>query len=291
MENQRLGHFALFRSALTTDWARDYAKLALWVHLIGGATHKPRSVMFDGVNWDLSRGQMVTKISVLCRKLLDSKGEAKTAKQVRGMLDFFVKEKMISYSGSRHGTLITILNYADYQADFEVTNKVTNEVTNKPSGGAASEGCQATKLVTNQVKQNKNVFKQELKDPPKSPEGSLVEQEETKPKKQAASKFTFDRERFQETWNCKAKKYGLPRITSISISTEKGIKRLYESHLLHCKQTKRNPAGIDTFINGYIEFGYTPSPYALGDNPAGKKYGIATALTQRIIDSIISQED
>lgn len=291
MENQKLGHFALFRSVLTKDWARDYAKLALWVHLIGGATHKPRSVVFDGVKWDLARGQMVTKMSILCRKLLDPKGEEKTQKQLRGMLDFFVKEKMISYSGNRHGTLISILNYADYQADFEVTNKVTNEVTNKPSADLAYSSGQVTKLVTNQVEQNKNVFKQELKDTPKSPEGSLVEQEETKPKKQATSKFTFDRERFQDTWNCKAKKHGLPRITSISISTEKGIKRLYESHLLHCKQTKRSPADIDTFINGYIEFGYEPSPYAMGENPAGKKYGISTALTQRIIDQVISQEE
>lgn len=290
MENQKLGHFALFRSVLTKDWARDYAKLALWVHLIGGATHKPRSVVFDGVKWDLERGQMVTKMSILCRKLLDPKGEEKTAKQVRGMLDFFAKEKMISYSGNRHGTLISILNYADYQADFEVTNKVTNEVTNKPSAGADPAGGQVTKLVTNQVEQNKNVFKQELKDTPKSPEGSLVGQEEIKPTKPAATKFTFNRERFKDTWNCKASKHGLPRIVSISTTTEKGIKRLYESHLKHCKETKRNPVDIDTFINGYIEFGYTPTPFAMGENPAGKKYGIDTALTQRIIDQVISQE-
>jgi phage replication O-like protein O len=126
---------------------------------------------------------------------------------------------------------------------------------------------------------------------PKSPEGSLLEQGKAKPKKPASSKFTFDHERFQNTWNCKAKKHGLPKMTSISITTEKGVKRLYESHLLHCKQTKRTPVDIDTFINGYIEFGYSPSAYAMGDNPAGKKYGISTALTQRIIDQVISQEE
>lgn len=125
---------------------------------------------------------------------------------------------------------------------------------------------------------------------PKSPEGSLVEQDKSKPKQSASSKFTFDRERFKETWNCKAKKHGLPRIVSISTTTEKGVKRLYESHLKHCKETKRIPRDMDTFINGYIEFGYTPSSFAMGENPAGKKYGIDTALTQRIIDQVISQE-
>ncbi|EPN8209782.1 TPA: replication protein [Yersinia enterocolitica] len=125
---------------------------------------------------------------------------------------------------------------------------------------------------------------------PKSPEGTLVEKDKPKAKQPASSKFTFDRERFKETWNQKANKHGLPRIVSISTTTEKGLKRLYESHLKHCKETKRIPRDMDTFINGYIEFGYTPSSFAMGENPTGKKYGIDTALTQRIIDQVISQE-
>lgn len=157
----------------------------------------------------------------------------------------------------------------------------------KPAKKTLAEVASETKQKLLTTKDNIQKIKETT---PKSPEGSLVEQEETKPKKQAASKFTFDRERFKDTWNCKAHKHGLPRIISISVSTEKGVKRLYSSHLKHCKDTKRTPVDIDTFINGYIEFGYTPSPYAMGDNPEGKKYGIDTALTQRIIDKIISQE-
>lgn len=157
----------------------------------------------------------------------------------------------------------------------------------KPAKKTLAEVASETKQKLLTTKDNIQKIKETT---PKSPEGSLVEQEETKPKKQAVSKFTFDRERFQDTWNCKAHKHGLPRIISISVSTEKGVKRLYSSHLKHCKDTKRTPVDIDTFINGYIEFGYTPSPYAMGDNPEGKKYGIDTALTQRIIDKIISQE-
>lgn len=125
---------------------------------------------------------------------------------------------------------------------------------------------------------------------PKSPEGSVQVHQESPPEKPSVSKFTFNRDRFKDTWNCKAQKHGLPRIVSISTTTEKGIKRLYESHLKHCRETKRHPKDIDTFINGYIEFGYQPTPYAMGDNPAGKKYGVDTALTQRIVDQIISQE-
>lgn len=118
-------------------------------------------------------------------------------------------------------------------------------------------------------------------------DGSVQEEKPQRP----VSKFHFDRERFKDTWNRKAEKHGLPRIISISATTEKGVKRLYDSHLKHCKETGRPAQQIDTFINGYIEFGYTPSAYACGDNPAGKKYGIETALRQERIDKIISQEE
>lgn len=124
---------------------------------------------------------------------------------------------------------------------------------------------------------------------PKSPEGNLSVAEE-KPKRQTVSKYQFDRDRLKDTWNRKAETFGLPKILSISATTEKGIKRLYDSHLKHCKETGRPTQQIDTFVNGYIEFGYQPTEWACGANPGGKRYGIDTALTQKKIDEIISQE-
>ncbi|MDC9591687.1 replication protein [Xenorhabdus sp. XENO-10] len=161
MENQKQGHFALFRSLLSSGWADDTAKLALWVRLLGLTQHKPRRVEFSGVHWDLEAGQLVTKIPLLARKLKDAQGNEKTKKQVRDMLEFFSAEGMLTFKGNRHGTVITITNYTDYQGDFEVTNEVTNQVTNKPSNDAASDGGQVTKLVTKQVKQSKKVLEQE----------------------------------------------------------------------------------------------------------------------------------
>ncbi|MDC9598968.1 replication protein [Xenorhabdus anantnagensis] len=161
MENQKQGHFALFRSLLSSGWAEDTAKLALWVRLLGMAQYKPKRIEFGGVDWDLNTGQLVTKISLLARKLQDAKGNEKTPKQVRDMLEFFSTEGMLTFSGNRHGTVITITNYTDYQGDFEVTNEVTNQVTNKPSNDAASVGGRVTKLVTKQVKQSKKVLEQE----------------------------------------------------------------------------------------------------------------------------------
>ncbi|WNJ77780.1 replication protein [Cedecea neteri] len=100
----------------------------------------------------------------------------------------------------------------------------------------------------------------------------------------------FDRERFKNTWNCKAEAYGLPKILSVTTSTENGLKRLWASYTKHCKELGYEQKDIDSFLNGYIEFGYKPTDWARGNNPEGKKYGIDTALTQKKIDEILGQE-
>lgn len=99
--------------------------------------------------------------------------------------------------------------------------------------------------------------------------------------------LTFDRERFKETWNCKAKRLGMPTILSITKTTEAGINRLWSSYLKQCKELVKEPRDIDSILNGYIEHGYQPTQWALGGNPEGKVYGIDTALTQKKIDEIL----
>lgn len=99
--------------------------------------------------------------------------------------------------------------------------------------------------------------------------------------------LTFDRERFKETWNCKAKRLGMPTILSITKTTEAGINRLWSSYLKQCKELGKEPRDIDSILNGYIEHGYMPTQWALGGNPEGKVYGIDTALTQKKIDEIL----
>jgi phage replication O-like protein O len=101
----------------------------------------------------------------------------------------------------------------------------------------------------------------------------------------------FDRDRLKETWNCKADRYGIPKIRNISTTTENGLKRLWASYLKQCKDLGTQPNEIDTFLNGYLEHGYKPTKWACGENPDGRKYGIETALRQEKIDEILSRED
>ncbi|HAU5500081.1 TPA: replication protein [Cronobacter sakazakii] len=100
----------------------------------------------------------------------------------------------------------------------------------------------------------------------------------------------FDRERLKETWNCKAERFGLPKIRSVTTTVENGIKRLWASYLKQCKELKREPKDIDSLLNGYLEHGYQPTPWAMGQNPEGKRYGIETALRQEKIDQILGAD-
>lgn len=101
------------------------------------------------------------------------------------------------------------------------------------------------------------------------------------------SKLVYDKDVFKKTWNEKATQFGLPEIRSVTDTVEKGLFRLYKSYLKMCKEVGKEPNDMDTVINGYIRHGYQPTKWAMGENPEGKKYGIATALTQQKIDEIL----
>lgn len=105
--------------------------------------------------------------------------------------------------------------------------------------------------------------------------------------KEKVSKFKYNKESIKQTWNEKAAEFGLPEIRSVTDTVEKGLIRLYKSYLKMCKEVGKEPNDMDTVINGYIRHGYQPTKWAMGENPEGKKYGIATALTQQKIDEIL----
>ncbi|WP_238485098.1 replication protein [Rahnella rivi] len=137
----------------------------------------------------------------------------------------------------------------------------------------------------------KETYQKKKETTPKSPEGSdEVAEKKTHSKSKKKSSLEFDRERFKTTWNCKAEKHGLPKINGVSATTEKSLKYLYEAHLRNCTQNGRKPTDMDTLFNGYIEFGYQPTAWAMGNNPDGKVFGIATALRQDKIDEILNSE-
>lgn len=260
MDNSKLGHVAIFRSLLNASWAEDTAKLSLWIRLLGQARHKPKRVEFSGISWDLREGQLVTKAGVLARKLKDPKGKEKTEKQVRDMLDFFESEGMISRSGTRHGTVITITNYSQYQANFEVTKQVTKEVTIKPSDTNASSGDKVTNFVINEVKQNKKLLELEVKEQdintPLTPQEGNGESAD-KPKKRSPVRINY-----QEYLNAYNEVVGdrLPHAIDVTEKRKRGLKKIIP------KLATQNVDGWRSYVKAFVRLA---KPFYFGDSDSG----------------------
>ncbi|WXT36666.1 hypothetical protein WI209_24820 (plasmid) [Salmonella enterica subsp. enterica serovar Infantis] len=82
-------------------------------------------------------GELVTTAAIMGRKLRDQDGHEKSPQAVTRMINFFVKEGMITTKGTRFGTVISITNYGQYQeiSPDEPCDKPSDN--NKPSNGAA----------------------------------------------------------------------------------------------------------------------------------------------------------
>nr|WP_213993881.1 replication protein [Sodalis sp. dw_96] len=144
MENQKTGYIPLYRSIKKKLWAKDVYLRALWDNLLLDAARQPYTAVFKGNSWKLQPGQLVVTSDDLGLALCDRKGIPTGRHAVERMLAFFVKEKMILVQTvHRKGTLITILNYAEYAekiGNLPEHNTAHISEHNKPSDDAASEG-------------------------------------------------------------------------------------------------------------------------------------------------------
>ncbi len=277
MDNSKLGHVAIFRSLLNASWAEDTAKLSLWIRLLGQARHKPKRVEFSGISWDLRAGQLVTKAGVLARKLKDPKGKEKTEKQVRDMLDFFENEGMISRSGTRHGTVITITNYSQYQANFEVTKQVSNDVTNKPSDSKASGGNEVINLVMNEVKQNKKVLElegieQDINTPltPQEGNGESVD----KPKKRQSVKINYIE--YLTAYN-EAVGDRLPHAIDVTDKRKRALKKIIP------KLATQNADGWRSYVKAFVRLA---KPFYFGESDTGWTADIDYLLRETTLTAV-----
>lgn len=130
MDNLKKGYIALTRSIKRAEWAKDAVKRTLWENLLIDASYKSRVVNFKGVDWNLSRGQLVTTREILASQI-EIGGKPISALIIRRALEFFEKKGMISKYGNRLGTVITITNYDVYQSYFfDQSNDQKNDQQN-----------------------------------------------------------------------------------------------------------------------------------------------------------------
>ena len=149
-ENQKSGFVPMYRSILKQSWRKDVYLRTLWQDLLFAAQKEPRRVNFRGHDWQLNTGQLVTTLDDLGTNLCNREGYPASRHAVKRMLTVFVKERMITlHTEHRKGTVITLLNYSEYNQKINklpAHNPAHNTAPDKPSVNQASvsgDACRA----------------------------------------------------------------------------------------------------------------------------------------------------
>ncbi|EBB1065532.1 replication protein [Salmonella enterica subsp. enterica] len=258
MENQKQGHFSLFRSLLSKEWAKDTAKLAMWIRLIGEASYKHRTVEFSGREWDLMPGELVTTAAIMGRKLRDQDGHEKSPQAVTRMINFFVKEGMITTKGTRFGTVISITNYGQYQeiSPDEPCDKPSDN--NKPSNGAALKHSPDEQCDKPSDEQNKKVVNKKVVNnnkTPLPPNGGGNGQ--VKPERRKAERIDY--ESFLNAYNTEVGDR-LPHAVAVNEKRKRRLKKIIP-------QLKTpNVDGFRAYVRAFV---HQAKPFYFGDNDTG----------------------
>lgn len=88
---------------------KDPDHLAVWIYLLLNATHKERAAMWNGKKITLKAGELITG-----RKKIAEAMSVSPSKVFR-ILELFKSEQQIEQQTNRHGSLISIIRWNDYQ--------------------------------------------------------------------------------------------------------------------------------------------------------------------------------
>lgn len=105
-------HRKLLDNPITT---KDSDYLAVWIYLLLNATHKEYDTLFKGKRITLQKGQLITGIISIAKKLKINKDK------VQRILKSFENDKQIEQQTSNQNRLVSIVNWNEYQ-DFDKQN-------------------------------------------------------------------------------------------------------------------------------------------------------------------------
>lgn len=88
---------------------KDPDHLAVWIYLLLHATHKERAAMWNGQKITLKAGELITGR----KKIAEAMGVSPS--KVFRILELFKSEQQIEQQTNRHGSLISIVRWNDYQ--------------------------------------------------------------------------------------------------------------------------------------------------------------------------------
>ncbi len=139
------GWIKSYRKRLEEGFSRCPIKYVVWDFLLLNATHRSYEARLGKRPVLLQPGQLITSQQAILKQF-DQKLVKVTRDHVRGALDLFVREGMITIDGDRKGTVITILNWGKYQGK------------NAPENGEISPQQFPNTIPQHETQQNHSVY-------------------------------------------------------------------------------------------------------------------------------------
>src|SRR5437868_4877806 len=99
----------LHRKLLTNPISKKANYIAIWIHILLSANHEDVEVIWNNKKTLIKRGSFITSISKIATHFGLSTGT------VSYILDYLISEKQIEKQSTMSFTVITVLNYDQYQ--------------------------------------------------------------------------------------------------------------------------------------------------------------------------------
>ena len=258
MDNFKKGYIALSRSVRRAEWAKCAIKRTLWENLLLDASYKSRSVNFKGTDWNLSRGQLVTTREILANQI-EIGGKPVKSTIIRRALEFFENQGMISKSGNRLGTVITIINYDAYQSYF--CDQSNDQKIDQPNDQYQARNINGLDVVSDQRndqsndrkidQQNNKVLEQESNN--KNNMSSCDDQSAPK------NKNSIDFDLVMDAYN-DAVENRLPKVVKMTTARKNAVKKLLKEF---------DTPTFQSLANYFYDFTEKANRFYLGENDRG----------------------
>lgn len=141
------GWVAVYRKCIEGDIGHDVVILGVWIKLLSWANWKDGTKMVDRQQVRLKRGQLITSYQQIADSFNKTNGFKVSAKRVRTAIAYLEKTSRLGKRSGTHGTVITILNYEQYQA--------IEETRGKPTGKRGANGGQTVGNIRTREQGNK----------------------------------------------------------------------------------------------------------------------------------------
>lgn len=255
MDNFKKGYITLTRSLRRAEWAKCAIKRTLWENLLIDASYKNRVVNFKGVDWNLSRGQLVTTREILASQI-EIGGKPVSALIIRRALEFFEKQGMISKSGNRLGTVITITNYDVYQSYFfDQPNDQKNDQPNdqsKANNSKASNGVNDQPFDQSNDQENDQQNNKVLEQESNNKNNMSSDDDLPNPKKSDSIDFNLVMDAYND-----AVENRLPQIQKMTPARKKAVKTLLKEF---------DEPTFQNLANYFYDFVERAKPFYFGEN-------------------------